>query len=259
MGLARLRHRRVPLCSFFRRTGRAACIVWPAPEFVRGPDAFGRAGTVASGMATMSPKETVAMKQTDMSRTARAGGYAVQTAGLTKRFGGRTAVDRVDLPVPAGTAFGYLAPNGAGKTTLIRMLLGLTAATSGSMRLLGHLVPAERSAALLRVGAMAEEPRFLDHLTGRENLRINAAAREPAARGRIEEALERAGLAGRAGERVARYSAGLRHRPRQARLRRLDRHQPASCVSAAPFMAPVFVKAPGVSAHAGPGPGEGSL
>jgi ABC-2 type transport system ATP-binding protein len=141
------------------------------------------------------------MKQTDMTLTAWAGGYAVQTAGLTKRFGGRIAVDRVDLLVPAGTAFGYLGPNGAGKTTLIRMLLGLTAATSGSMRVLGHPVPAERCAALLRVGAMAEEPRFLDYLTGRENLRINAAAREPAARGRIEGALERVGLAGRAGER----------------------------------------------------------
>ena len=127
------------------------------------------------------------------------------------------------------------------------------------MRLLGHPVPAERSAALLRVGAMAEEPRFLGYLTGRESLRINAVAREPAARDRIEGALERVGLAERAGEQVARYSAGMRHRPRQARLRRLDQHQPASCVSTAPFMAPVFVNVPGVSAHAGPGPGEGSL
>ena len=62
---------RVPLGSFFRPTGRAGCIVWPAPEFVRGPDALRRARTVASGMATMSPRETVAMKQTDMCRTAR--------------------------------------------------------------------------------------------------------------------------------------------------------------------------------------------
>ena len=140
------------------------------------------------------------------------GGYAVETSGLTKRFGDRTVVDQVDLLVPAGTAFGYLGPNGAGKTTLIRMLLGLTRPTGGSMRLLGYPVPAERSVALRRVGAMAEEPRFLDHLTGRENLRINAAAREPAARGRIEAALERAGLCERAGERVARYSTGMRQR-----------------------------------------------
>ena len=128
-----------------------------------------------------------------------AGGYAVETSGLTKRFGRRTVVDQVDLLVPAGTAFGYLGPNGAGKTTLIRMLLGLTGPTAGSMRLLGYPVPAERPVALRRVGAMAEEPRFLDHLTGRENLRINAAAREPAARDRIEAALERTGLRERAG------------------------------------------------------------
>ena len=140
------------------------------------------------------------------------GGYAVQTSGLTKRFGDRIAVDRVDLRVPAGTAFGYLGPNGAGKTTLIRMLLGLTRPDAGSMQLLGHPVPAQRSVALLRVGAMAEEPRFLDHLTGRENLRINAAAREPDAAGRIGPALERVGLSERAGERVAGYSTGMRQR-----------------------------------------------
>ena len=127
-----------------------------------------------------SPKDTTLIKmESDMPP----GGYAVETSGLTKRFGSRTVVDQVDLLVPAGTAFGYLGPNGAGKTTLIRMLLGLTSPTAGSMRLLGHPVPTERSMALQRVGAMAEEPRFLDHLTGRENLQINAAAREPAARG----------------------------------------------------------------------------
>jgi ABC-2 type transport system ATP-binding protein len=66
--------------------------------------------------------------------------------------------------------------------------------------------------ALRRVGAMAEEPRFLDHLTGRENLRVNAAARGPAAAGRVEGALERVGLRERAGERVAAYSTGMRQR-----------------------------------------------
>ena len=61
----------------------------------------------------------------------------VETDGLTKRFGERTVVRDVELRVPRGVAFGYLGPNGAGKTTLIRMLLGLTPATSGEMRLLG--------------------------------------------------------------------------------------------------------------------------
>ena len=136
----------------------------------------------------------------------------VETRGLTKKFGDRVAVSNVDLRVPRGAAFGYLGPNGAGKTTLIRMLLGLTTATSGSMQLLGRPVPAERKAALARVGAIVEEPRFHPHLTGRENLTVIAAARERAAHDRIDGALERVGLAHRADERVKRYSLGMRQR-----------------------------------------------
>jgi ABC-type multidrug transport system ATPase subunit len=136
----------------------------------------------------------------------------VETHGLTKKFGDRTAVDHVELRIPAGSAFGYLGPNGAGKTTLIRMLLGLTKATSGSMRLLGHPIPAERDQALARVGAIVEEPRFHPYLTGRENLRIVAAAREPAAHARIDDALARVGLAKRADEKVKAYSLGMRQR-----------------------------------------------
>ena len=138
--------------------------------------------------------------------------FVVETAGLTKRFGDQTAVADVDLRVPRGAAFGYLGPNGAGKTTLIRMLLGLTQATSGTMRVLGRPVPAERAAALARVGAIVEEPRFHGHLTGRENLSIIAAAREPEAHNRIDGALARVGLSQRADERVKRYSLGMRQR-----------------------------------------------
>jgi ABC-2 type transport system ATP-binding protein len=136
----------------------------------------------------------------------------VETSGLTKRFGDRVAVDNVDLRVPAGAAFGYLGPNGAGKTTLIRMLLGLTQASAGTMRVLGRPVPAERAAALARVGAIVEEPRFHSHLTGRENLQVVAAAREREAHDRIDGALARVGLAQRADERVKRYSLGMRQR-----------------------------------------------
>jgi ABC-2 type transport system ATP-binding protein len=139
-------------------------------------------------------------------------GYVVETSGLTKRFGDRVAVDDVELRVPRGSAFGYLGPNGAGKTTLIRMLLGLTDASAGTMRLLGRPVPASRADALARVGAIVEEPRFHRHLTGRENLRVIAAAREPEAHNRIDGALARVGLAARADERVKRYSLGMRQR-----------------------------------------------
>src|SRR5436190_19339163 len=136
----------------------------------------------------------------------------VETSGLTKRFGERVAVDGVDLRVPRGSAFGYLGPNGAGKTTLIRMLLGLTRPSAGTMRLLGLQVPAERAAALARVGAIVEEPRFHGYLTGRENLEVIAAAREREAQGRIEGALERVRLVERADERVTTYSLGMRQR-----------------------------------------------
>jgi ABC-2 type transport system ATP-binding protein len=136
----------------------------------------------------------------------------IETSGLTKQFGRRTAVAGVDLEVPAGTAFGFLGPNGAGKTTLIRMLLGLLRATSGEMRLLGLDVPALRAEALRRVGAVVEEPRFHGHLTGRENLRCAAAVRGHETYAQIEPALRRVGLADRGDDRVKDYSMGMRQR-----------------------------------------------
>src|SRR5690349_16447099 len=138
--------------------------------------------------------------------------YAIETQGLGKRFGDRAALQSIDLSVPRGCAFGFLGPNGAGKTTLIRLLLGLAEPTSGSMRLLGHDLPGGRAQALARVGAIVEEPRFHPHLTGRENLLVHAAAREPAARGRIDAALKRVGLGARADDVVKGYSLGMRQR-----------------------------------------------
>src|ERR1700722_19565579 len=138
--------------------------------------------------------------------------WAVETHGLTKRFGTNVAVNDVELLVPRGCAFGYLGPNGAGKTTLIRVLLGLTHADAGTMSLLGYAVPKHRDVALARVGAIVDEPRFHSHLTGRQNLQILAAAREHAARDRIGPALERVGIAHRADDPVAKYSMGMRQR-----------------------------------------------
>ena len=137
---------------------------------------------------------------------------AIEVEGLTKRFGERTALADLDLAVPRGSAFGFLGPNGAGKTTLIRLLLGLTEANSGQMRLLGLPVPELRGAALARVGAIVEEPRFHPFLTGRENLQIAAAVRGAEAQARIDGALKRVGLTERADERVRSYSLGMRQR-----------------------------------------------
>jgi len=137
---------------------------------------------------------------------------AVETRGLGKRFGARAALDGVDLVVPRGCAFGFLGANGAGKTTLIRLLLGLAQPTAGTMRVLGHELPAGRAQALSRVGAIIEEPRFHPHLSGRENLEVHAAARDRAAFGRIDASLQRVGLTARAGDKVKSYSLGMRQR-----------------------------------------------
>ena len=138
--------------------------------------------------------------------------FVIETVGLTKRFGDRVAVAGVELRVPRGSAFAYLGPNGAGKTTLIRMLLGLTEPSSGTMRLLGLPVPERRGAALALVGAIVEEPRFHPFLTGRENLQVAAAVRGGEAQARIDGALRRVGLSERADERVRSYSLGMRQR-----------------------------------------------
>jgi ABC-2 type transport system ATP-binding protein len=80
------------------------------------------------------------------------------------------------------------------------------------MFLLGHAVPRHRDVALARVGAIVDEPRFHAHLSGRQNLQILAAAREPAAKGRIDPALERVGILHRADDKVSKYSMGMRQR-----------------------------------------------
>ncbi len=177
-----------------RQTIRPATPRRPAPT--PGDQQAGQAPQSPSGFAGREPE----------------GGWAVQTHGLVKRFGANVAVDHVDLLVPRGCAFGYLGPNGAGKTTLIRTLLGLTHANGGTMSLLGVPVPAERSRALARVGAIVDEPRFHSHLTGRENLLLLAAARGGDAGKRIGPSLTRVGLADRADHKVASYSMGMRQR-----------------------------------------------
>ena len=174
----------------------------PAAAQPDGPERFG-----ASGSPPNAPRI-----RTQVGAQGLSDGFAVETHGLTKRFGSNLAVNGVELLVPRGCAFGYLGPNGAGKTTLIRMLLGLTRPDGGSMSLLGIPVPAERSRALAKVGAIVDEPRFYGHLSGDQNLRLLAAARGQGAEERIGPSLARVGLTARADDRVASYSMGMRQR-----------------------------------------------
>jgi ABC-type multidrug transport system ATPase subunit len=141
---------------------------------------------------------------------------AVQTTGLTRVFGKQVAVDQVDLLVPTGSVYGFLGPNGSGKTTTIRMLLGLLAANSGQIQMLGESMPGAVDSVLPRVGSLIEGPAFHPYLSGRQNLRrldVSDATADPAtSRTRINEALARVGLSAAAGKKYRNYSLGMKQR-----------------------------------------------
>jgi ABC-2 type transport system ATP-binding protein len=141
---------------------------------------------------------------------------AIETRGLTKRFGTYAAVRNIDLGVPHGSVFGFLGPNGSGKTTTIRMLLGLASPTSGEARVLGASMPRENASVLPRVGALVEGPGFYPYLSGADNLRrLDSADRYAPSRtrtARVADALERVGLSAAAGKKVKAYSLGMKQR-----------------------------------------------
>src|SRR5258708_33671152 len=144
----------------------------------------------------------------------------IVTRALTKRYGHLLVVDAVDLDVREGDRYGFLGPNGSGKTTLVRMLLGLVYATSGEIEVLGRPVPKRVSEILPDVGALVEGPAAYPHLSGRRNLALlDAAGRggpRRTRRDRVEEVLEKVGLAGVGQRPVKAYSPGMRQRLRLA-------------------------------------------
>jgi ABC-2 type transport system ATP-binding protein len=146
----------------------------------------------------------------------RSAELAIETHGLTKRFGHHAAVDHVDLAVPRGAVFGFLGPNGSGKTTTIRMMLGLASATSGEIRMLGEEMPRRLHEVLPRVGALVEGPAFYPFLSGAANLhRLDTADRfttSASRRARVDRALDRVGLTNAAGKKVGAYSLGMKQR-----------------------------------------------
>ena len=143
-------------------------------------------------------------------------GLAIETSGLTKRFGHQAAVDGIDLAVPRGAVYGFLGPNGSGKTTTIRVMPGLAAATSGTVSILGRSMPDRGRDVLPRVGALVEGPAFYPFLSGAANLRrLDSADRDasPATRAaRVADALDRVGLTHAAGKKVRAYSLGMKQR-----------------------------------------------
>ena len=136
----------------------------------------------------------------------------LRTISLTKAYGKRLAVDRLDLEIERAELFGFLGPNGAGKTTTIRMALGLVAPTAGSVEVLGHEVRSHRAKVLPRVGALVESPALYGYLSGRDNLRAFGDLLGGVPKKRIDEVLAIVSLQGRDRDRVRTYSMGMKQR-----------------------------------------------
>lgn len=143
------------------------------------------------------------------------GNVVIQTRDLVKRYGRVVAVDRLNLEIYEGETFGLLGPNGAGKTTTILMLLGLTEPSEGSVQVAG-LDPTRDPIGVKRiVGYLPDRVGFYEDLTGRENLlytaALNGIPRQEAER-RVNDLLERVGLADVADRKAGSYSRGMLQR-----------------------------------------------
>jgi ABC-2 type transport system ATP-binding protein len=134
----------------------------------------------------------------------------ITTRGLTKRYGGRTAVDDLSFDVLPGTVTGFLGANGAGKSTTMRLVMGLDAADAGSA-LIGGVPYRSLRWPLRTVGAALDARGFHPGRSGRAHLLALAAA-SAIPRGRVEQVLGEVGLADAAGQRAGRYSLGMAQR-----------------------------------------------
>ncbi len=137
----------------------------------------------------------------------------VSLRGVSKRFGGFVALDRVDLDVPRGEIFALLGPNGAGKTTLISIVAGLLRATEGRATVLGRDVVADYRFTRRVLGLVPQEINFDPFFTVEESLRIQAGYFDVRlSEERLEEILEALDLAGRRHANTRALSGGMKRR-----------------------------------------------
>jgi len=144
----------------------------------------------------------------------------LRLTGLTKRYGGQTVVDAIDLTIAAGQCHGLLGPNGAGKTSTLRLALGLIEADAGQVELLGHIMPAESGLARARVGVVPQVDSLDPDFTVRENLltygRYFGLSRAKV-EDRVPDLLDFAGLTGKGDASVTSLSGGMKRRLTLAR------------------------------------------
>jgi len=140
----------------------------------------------------------------------------IETHNLSKAYKGVQALKGLNLTVQQHSIFGFLGPNGAGKSTTIKLLLGLARPTGGSAHIFGHDIQRESISIRRRVGYLAQDPRYYEHMSARETLRFTArlfySGPAPAIEKRVEETLELVGLADKADRPIKGFSGGERQR-----------------------------------------------
>jgi ABC-2 type transport system ATP-binding protein len=140
----------------------------------------------------------------------------ILTQTLTKTYKDTAALQALNLRVPRNSIFGFLGPNGAGKTTTIKLLLGLARPTSGSALVFGHDIAHDTAEIRKRVGYLAQDPRYYEHLTARETLRFTLrfffTGPPDKLEARITETLELVGLNDKADRPIKGFSGGERQR-----------------------------------------------
>jgi lipooligosaccharide transport system ATP-binding protein len=138
---------------------------------------------------------------------------AIELSGVVKTYGPITAVDGLDLEVPAGTCLGLLGPNGAGKSTTMRMLTGQAIADSGDIRVLGYELPGRSKEARALMGVVPQLDNLDVDVSVEDNLAVFARLyRVPDVREAVERALELSRLSGRRRDAVDELSGGMRRR-----------------------------------------------
>lgn len=140
----------------------------------------------------------------------------IEVKNVTKKIGKRNILNDVSLEVYEGDICGFVGPNGAGKTTLIRVITNLISATAGEVNIAGINVKADRKAALMKIGAIVEEPIFFPYMTGRQNLRnlamLNPDMSKEEQRNKVEEVLKIVDMEDRGDDKVKTYSLGMKQR-----------------------------------------------
>jgi ABC-2 type transport system ATP-binding protein len=143
-------------------------------------------------------------------------GYVIETRSLSKSYKGVEALQSLNLRVPKHSIFGFLGPNGAGKTTAIKLLLGLARPTGGSGKVFGYDIIRDSVEIRKRVGYLAQDPRYYEHMTARDTLRFTLRfffeGPKSEIEARVEEALELVGLTDKADRPVKGFSGGERQR-----------------------------------------------